>query len=240
MDDVLLPEGAGENRTARMSVLAWHPKDGEPRNLFTHVRHRRADGVGPWAGEPDQIWRTTEFPANDTVGPGEIRLHQLDAPLEHCMELVKGISAGNVLVIDDVEVSYGLEPRPRSHWAYRNHMGADDHSVNSPFSRHSAKVTELWSFAPEPRGQWRRICESYVPGQLEGHLRGLGFRLDQRLDRVGNLMIAGAQDDIDCELLNGRTHLILVVNAADQTDIQRHVRCDQRTGAENPLRRRER
>ena len=219
MDDILIPGGVGESRTARMSMLAWHPKGAEPLNLFTHIRHRRADGVGPWSGEPDLIWRTTEFPANDTVGPGEIRLHHLDAPLERCMELVKDISDGNVLAIDDVEVAFDLEPRPRFHWAYRNHMGADDHSVNSPFSRHSAKVTEFWSFAPEPRDQWRRICESYVPSQLEGHLRGVGFRLDQRLDRVGNLMIAGAQDDIACELLNGRTHLILSHNPADRTDL---------------------
>ena len=162
-------------------------------------------GSVPWSGEPDQIWRTTEFPASDAVKPGEIRLHQLDAPLEHCVELVRTILYGNVLAIDDVEVCYDLEPRPRSHWAYRNHMGTDDHSVNSPFSRHSAKVTEFWSFAPDPRDQWRRICESYVPHQLEGHLRGMGFRLDQRLDRVGNLMIAGALDDIDCELFNGNS-----------------------------------
>ncbi len=47
MDDILGPEEAGENRTARMSVLAWHPKGGEPLNLFAHIRHRRADGVGP-------------------------------------------------------------------------------------------------------------------------------------------------------------------------------------------------
>lgn len=219
MDDTLVQEGAGENRTARMSVLAWHPKGGGPRNLFTHIRHRRPDGVGPWSGEPDRIWRTTEFPASDAVKPGEIRLYQLDAPLEHCVELARRILYGNVLAIDDVEVCYDLEPRPRSHWAYRNHMGTDGHSVNSPFSRHSAKVTEFWSFAPEPRDQWRRICESYVPPQLEDHVRGMGFRLDQRLDRVGNLMIAGALDDIDCELFNGRTHLILNVNSADGTDL---------------------
>ncbi len=219
MDDILVLEGAGENRTARMSVLAWQPKGGEPLNLFTHIRHLRADEVGPWSGEPDQIWRTTEFPTTDTVKPGEIRLHQLDATLDHCMGLVKDISDGNILVIDDVEVAYDLEPRPRCHWAYRNHMGTDDHSVKSPFSRHSAKVTEFWSFAPEPRDHWRRICESYLPGQLEGHLRGLGFRLDQRLDRVGNLIIAGAHDDIACELLNRRTHLILNVDPADRTDL---------------------
>ena len=162
MDDTLVQEGAGENRTARMSVLAWHPK-AEDLAICSPYPPPPADGVGPWSGEPDRIWRTTEFPPATQSKPGEIRLHQLDAPLEHCVELARRILCGNVLAIDDVEVCYDLEPRPRSHWAYRNHMGTDGHSVNSPFSRHSAKVTEFWSFAPEPRDQWRRICESYVP-----------------------------------------------------------------------------
>ena len=159
------------------------------------------------------------FPANETVGRGEVQLHRLDAPLSYCLDLVKDTLEGNVMTIDGLDVCYALAQPPRSHWAYRNLMGVDDHSVNSPFSRHSAEVTEFWSFAPELRDQWRKICESYVSRQLEDHLRGLGFPLGQRLDRVGNLMISGAHDDIDCELLGGRTHLILNVNIADGTDL---------------------
>ena len=215
----LIFETADEERIARLSVLVWHPKDGKARNLFTHIRHRRHDGMGPWADEPSRVWRTITFPSNKTVGRGEIQLHRLDAPLAHCLDLVKDTLDGNVMTIDDLDVCYDLAQPPRSHWAYRNLVGTDDHSVDSPFSRHSAKVTEFWSFAPEPRDHWRRICDSYAPLQLEGHLRGLGFPLGQRLDRVGNLMISGAQDDIDCELLGGRTHLILKVNTPDGTDL---------------------
>ena len=50
MVNILIPDRGNENRTSRMSVLAWHPKEGRVCNLFTHIRHRRADGVGPWAG----------------------------------------------------------------------------------------------------------------------------------------------------------------------------------------------
>ena len=45
------------------------------------------------------------------------------------------------------------------------------------------------------------------------------FRLDRRLDRVGNLMISGAEDEIDCELSSRRTHLRLNVNTSDGTDL---------------------
>ena len=216
-------EAVDEDRTARLSVLAWHPKDGRARNLFTHIRHRRPDGMGPWADEPHQAWRTMTFPSNTTVMSGEIQLHHLDAPLAHCLNLIKGTLDGDAVTIDSLDVCYALTQPPRSHWAYRNPEGMDDHSVNSPFSRHSAEVTEYWSFALEPREHWRKICESYLPSQLEGHLRRLGFPLHQRLDRVGNLMISGAQDDIDCDLLSTRTHLILSVNTADGTDLPKNA-----------------
>ena len=96
-------------------------------------------------------------------------------------------------------------------------MGTDEHSVSSPFTKHSAKVTEVWSFEPDPREYWRKVCESYTSQRLEDALRGVGFRLDQRLDRVGNLMISGAEDEIDCELASERTRLRLSVNTADGT-----------------------
>ena len=215
----LIFEAANKGRTARISVLALHPKDGKARNLFTHIRHRRSDGIGPWADEPSRVWHMVTFPANDTVGRGEIKLHRQDAPLSYCLELVKDTLDGNVMTIDGLDVCYDLSQPPRSHWAYRNLMGVEDHSMNSPFSRHSAEVTEFWSFAPELHDQWRKICESYVSRQLEAHLLGLGFPLDQRMERVGNLMVSGAHDDIDCQLLGGRTHLILNVNTADGTDL---------------------
>ena len=219
MDDILLSEGVNENRAARMSVLAWHRADGTATNLFTHIRHRRADGMGPWLAEPDRVWRATTFPSNDVVGWGEIQLHLLDAPLEHCMDLLKDILDRNAITIDGIEVGYAVEQRPRRHRAYRNEMRMDEPSMNSRFSRHSAQVTEFWSLEPEPRSRWREVCESYDPRQLEGYLPGLAFPLDRLSDRVGNLMISGAEDEIVCELVSGRTQLILDVTTADGTHL---------------------
>ena len=219
MDNILVLDRGHENRTSRMSVLAWHPKDGKVCNLFTHIRHRRADGMGPWAGEPDGVWRTTTFPFNEIVQPGEVKLHLLDASLAYCLELVKDILDKNAMVVEELEVFYALEQPARCHWAYRNHMGTDAHSVSSPFTKHSAKVTEFWSFEPDPRDYWRKVCESYTYHQLEDALRGLAFRLDQRLDRVGNLVISGSEDEIECKLASKRTHLGLNVNTPDGTGL---------------------
>lgn len=219
MDNMLVPDGGNENRTSRMSVLAWRSKDGRVCNLFTHIRHRRADGMGPWAGEPDGVWRTTTFPSGESVQPGEIKLHIMDAPFAHCLELVKDILDKKAMVVEGIEVCYALEQPARCHWAYRNRKGTDDHSVSSPFSRHSAKVTEFWSFEPDPRDYWRKVCDSYTSLQLEDALRGLAFPLDRRLDRAGNLMISGAEDEIDCKLSKEQTHLSLNVNTVDGTDL---------------------
>ena len=51
------PMGKLQCRTARMTVLAWHPKSRAPVNLFTHVRHRSRDSLGPWCqSDPDESW----------------------------------------------------------------------------------------------------------------------------------------------------------------------------------------
>ena len=162
MDNILVSNGGYENRTSRVSVLAWHTKGGKVYNLFTHIRHRRADGTGPWASEPDGVWRTTTFPSSETAQPGEIRLHVMDAPLAHSLELVKDILDRKAIVVEGLEVRYALEQPARCHWAYRNSVGMDERSVSSPFTRHSAKVTEFWSFESDPRDYWRKVCESYT------------------------------------------------------------------------------
>ena len=95
----------------------------------------------------------------------------------------------------------------------------DEPSVNSPFSRHSAQVTEFWSLEPEPRNRWHEVCESYAPRRLERYLPGLAFPLDRLSDRVGNLMISGAEDEIVCELVSGRTQLIMDVTTTDGTHL---------------------
>ena len=97
------------------------------------------------------------------------------------------------LGIDGVEISYSLERIPRRHWAYRDERSDTEHSFRSPFSKHSADVTEYWSFVDEPRKRWMRIAES-CGNHLEPVLKKLGFPLlNLRPDRIGNFVLAGAR-----------------------------------------------
>ena len=184
--------GDMKDRAARMTVLTWHEPAARPRNLFTLVRHRRRDALGPWASEPGERW------FNDDLGHG-LRVHSFDAPLERCQVLVDHILDSGTLKMDGVEVDYALHPIPRRHWAYRDDRPLTDASVRSPFSRHSAEIIEYWGFGAELRDRWLEVLASY-PGGLPPRLMRLGFPLDRRVDRVGNLVIAGAEDAIACYL----------------------------------------
>ena len=175
-----------------MTVLAWHGSDARPRNLFTLVRHRRQDALGPWASEPGERW------SNDDLGHG-LRVLSFDAPFERCQALVDRILDSGSLEIDGVEVDYALHPLPRRHWAYRDDRQLTDVSVRSPFTRHSAEIIEYWGFDAELGDRWLEMLEA-SPGSSPPGLRRLRFPLDRRVDRVGNLMIAGAEDAITCDL----------------------------------------
>ena len=65
--------------------------------------------------------------------------------------------------------------------------------------------------SPTPPASLKMLCVAWL------------FVSDQRLDRVGNLVISGAEDEIECELANERTHLRLTVNTADGTDLTEHA-----------------
>ena len=198
--------GAMEDRTARMTVLTWHAPDAQPRNLFTLIRHRRNDALGPWAGEPDETWSSVDL-------GHELRLFSFDAPFERCQALVDHILDSKTLEIDGLEVYYSLESNPRRHWAYRDKRQFADVSVLSPFERHSAEIIEYWSFMAEPHKHWLKVLES-LQGKVPPQLARLGFPLDRRSERVGNLMIAAAQDAITCDLAaNYNQTLILHVDA---------------------------
>ena len=184
--------GAMTGRTARMTVLAWKGPDAELRNIFTLVRHRRTDSLGPWAPEPDESWSCEEL-------EDDLRLYTFNASLERCQDFVDQVLNLGTLKIKELDVSYSLEPIPRCHWAYRDHRPDTEASVVSPFSRYSAEITEYWSFAAEPRKRWVSAKES-------NRLSSLGFPIDGRPDRVGNLMIAGAQDAIACDLNSHRDY----------------------------------
>ena len=181
-----------ETRTARMTVLTQRRAGERFLNLLTVIRHRRRDALGPWSDEPSETW------ANEELGNG-LRLYSMDTSLEHCRGLLDHIHEFATLLIDGVEIHYDIEPVPRCHRAFRDERGLADAPLRSPFSRHSAEIIEYWSLAPEPRRHWLEVLDSRhdrTPLQLSR----LGFPLDSFTDRVGNLMVVGAEDAISCDL----------------------------------------
>lgn len=181
-----------EGRTARMTVLTQHRPRERFLNLLTVVRHRRRDALGPWSDEPDETWTSEE------LGNG-LQLYSMDASFEHCRGLVLRILECATLPIDGIEIHYDIERIPRSHWAFRDERGLADAPLRSPFSDHSAEIVEHWSLAPEARRHWLDILESHN-GRTPLQLSRLGFPLDSLTERAGNLMIAGAEDAISCDL----------------------------------------
>ena len=193
------PIGRAQDRAARMTVLTLHRPETKPCNLLTVVRHRRQDALGPWSKEPSKTW------TSEGLGDG-LRLSSLDAPLEHCKTLVDGILDSATLAIDEDEVHYAVERDPRRRWAFRDERGHTDASMMSPFSRYSAEIIEYWSRSAEPRRHWLNLLKSR-PGRTPFPSSRLGVPLDRLSDRVGNIMIAGAEDEVACDLGvgNGRT-----------------------------------
>ena len=206
-------------RVARLTVLAWHPKGKAPVNLFTHIRHRRYDSLGPWAAHPNGSWSKEMIPINDVVETGELRLYRSDAPFEHCKDIIDSILIGGVLGIDGIEIKYSLEHEARRYWAYRDSIGRNGLSVLSPFSNYSAEVIEAWSFNDELQQRWQELATS-PPSNLQTFLNSLKFPLDKLPERVGNLMIAGAEDEISCDLQKHRDNsLLLKVDRTDGTEL---------------------
>ena len=198
-----------KNRTARMTVLAWEGTDGLLSNLFTLVRHRRRDAMGPWTKEPELKWSVDELTE-------ELRLFSFDGPLEHCEPWIKNmVKKPGRLEIEGQEVLYTLTARPRRHWAYRDRRMAHEGALVSPFLRHSAEIVEHWSFGTEAPGEWRETMESLTPS-LRTRFARLGFPLDRRLERAGNLMIASAEDTIACDLVPGHNGTLSLVVDADE------------------------
>ena len=185
----LLDQG---ERIGRLTVLAWHPNGGQPRNVFTLVRHRRREALGPWSMEPDATWHIQKL-------GGDLSLLSFNASYEHCREHVDRILASGILEANEQAIRYVLESEPRHHWAYRDYGRRPDASIRSPFSMHSAAITEYWSFADEPHKQWLSLSEP-LGERLRTGLRRLGFPLDRCPERVGNLVIAAAEDAITCRL----------------------------------------
>ena len=214
-----IPTGNVRDRTARVTVLAWHEKDKMPVNLFTHIRHRRRDSLGPWAGDPDGSWSGEVVAIDDMPEPGEIRLYRLDASFEHCQSLVDNILVEGVLEIDGVAIEYSLEHDARRFWAFRDIRGSTGAEVLSPFDQHSAEIVESWNFDDGLQRRWQELVVS-PPAKLRSLLEKLTFPLDRRPERVGNLMVAGAQDEIVCDLrLHRENVLLLKVDVANGAEL---------------------
>lgn len=205
------------DRVARVAVLAWHPKDGQPFNLFTHVRHRRKDALGPWAKEPDEKWTATAITMTDDADSDEIRLHYMDAPFEHCDQLIDGVLAEGLLNVNDSEIRYELVGKPRRHGAYRDERGQIEPTIPSPFSKHSAEVVEYWSFSEGVRELWLDVVASRQ-NDLQPLLAKLRFPLDRLYDRVGNFVISRALDWVNCDLgLQRNRALVLTTDGEELT-----------------------
>ena len=185
----LLDQG---ERIGRLTVLVWHPRGGKARNLFTFMRHRRREALGPWPAKPDVTWKTQEL-------GDDLSLMSFNAAYEQCREHVDSALASGVLQANEEAIHYVLEAEPRHHWAYRDYGRRLDASIHSPFSMHSAAITEYWSFEEEPQKRWLSLSDPLAE-RLCTALRRLGFPLDRRPERVGNLLIAAAEDAITCRL----------------------------------------
>ena len=83
-----------KGRVARITVLTWYAPNGQIRNLFTLVRHRRRDMLGPWTREQSKSWSCDEL-------GHELQLFYIDVSFESCQVLVDSILASGVLRIDD-------------------------------------------------------------------------------------------------------------------------------------------
>ena len=199
--------GSVKGRAARMTVLVSMAPDSEPRNMFTLIRHRLEDSLGPWTGGPDETWAHADLEHG-------LRLYTLNASLENCNGLIDRILSSGTLRIDSIEIRYSLEPAPRCHWAYRDLRPNAEASVSSPFSRNSAEITEYWSFDEDLRRRWLEVVNAFS-GKSPLSFSRLGFPLNQRSDRVGNLMIAGALDAVTCDLAAHRDQTLRLSVQAD-------------------------
>lgn len=210
-----------EGRVARVAILSWRRDGKSAVNLLTTVRSRWHGALGPWASDPDGTWSSEVVLAGYAGESEEFCLHYVDMTLEDSQKLVDRILAEGKLEVDDIEIGYCLGGPPRRHWAYRDERPDSEQSFRSPFSKHSAEITEYWSFLEGPRDRWTKALESRKDN-LEPLMNRLGIRLDRRSDRVGNLVLADAVDTLYGELKasNRDNSLTLSVDRVDGGDLQ--------------------
>ena len=188
-----------DTHAARMTVLAIQATDGTLTNVFTLIRHRDRRSLGPWYKEEDLNWHCETVPVDSAGETKGLSFYRCDGMMARCRELVKQILQEGKLCIEGHEVQFTLERKPRHHWAYQEHASSNIRSLNSPFSKSSAEITEYWCFDPETRERWTMTAQTAVEA-AQKMAAALHFPINQRLDRVGNLMIAKAQDAVESEI----------------------------------------
>ena len=211
-----LDDEIGE-RAARMTVLALRTPDGTVINLFTLVRHRDRNMLGPWVDAENPYWQREIIGVKSSEQVESLELYRLDTTLPECQEILQNILRSGSLVIADEDIRYALDPHPRRHWAYQEHTMSNAELLESPFGGYSAEMTEYWCFDPETQERWLEAL--HVAGEAASEMaKLLRFPLVRRLDRVGNLVIASAQDSIQSEITakHGRS-LMLRVGGNDWT-----------------------
>ena len=216
MKTLWLDDEVGE-RAARVTVLALRTTDGTATNMFTLVRHRNRNSLGPWVNAENSHWHREIIAVEDSEQVESLELYRLDTTFPECQEIVEQILQNDVLMVGDEEVRYTLEQNPRRHWAYREHTKNDAWLPESRFGKHSSEMTEYWCFDSETQERWLETLK--IAGEAANQAaKTLHFPLARRVDRVGNLMIASAQDAIETEITakNGRS-LILGVRGDDWT-----------------------
>ena len=180
------------DRVARITVLAWQPNGMPARNLFTLVRLRTRHAVGPWLRQANTEW--------SCVGSEEdLRLLSVDLSSDRAREAVDVMVNSGVVPLGETEVRYALGPTPRRHGAYRDERGGSEAGIRSPFTNYSASLAEYLSVEDELDDRWYELLRTPPPG-LDPLLERLRFRLDHYPDRVGNVLVADAQDAMTCSL----------------------------------------
>ncbi len=193
-----LDQEVGE-RAARMTVLALRTPDGTAVNVFTLVRHRNHDSLGPWAYALGADWHREIVTVENSELVDSLELYRLDATFQECQEIVRHILLNGALKIGEEEIRYALERNPRRHWAYREDTTSNAETIESPFLGYSAGMTEYWCFDQETHERWLETLKAVGEAATE-MAKTLHFPIARRLDRVGNLMVASAQDAIQSEI----------------------------------------
>ena len=201
-------------RSARMTVLARRDTDTGANNVCTVIRHRRSDSLGPWAAQSVGKWTVEE------LGKEFMRL-TIDAPLDHCRQLAdEAISHGSVNLAG-LDCRFELLDAPRRHMAYRDMRPGVESSFTSPFSGHSAEVIEYWAADTEHRtAMLQAMNDLPYDFQLEAPSC---LSLRTRPDRVGNLVIVGAQDTLTFDLQANRNGSLTFHASGDRLEHGRYM-----------------